>query len=211
MNRSGVALLVVASLSVSATGCQSLWPNNISYHIPGEELDERLPLPEFARPAPEPPTATPSPERGALGSVGHWLGNRFLDLTDIFGVGLLVGQGAYVNARVTRSGQAGVEWAEAARLGWSGRDAGIWSQQTSGGGVGRYRVDIDEVASNSNTRDFVGEGTESDFPHRGATGIGLSAMLPVGLGVDVEIDPFLSLVDFLGGWVGLDPANDDEP
>src|SRR5262245_11134337 len=127
MNRNAAAVLLLASSALSSTGCQCLWPNNLSYHIPNEEGDEVLPVPEFARTAPAPAPSTP--ERGALGSVGHWLENRFLDLADIFGVGLLVGQGAYVNARVTRWGQVGVEWAETARLGFNGREAGIWTQQ----------------------------------------------------------------------------------
>jgi hypothetical protein len=206
-----IATCVVLALAAATTGCQSLWPNQMPYHLANEEQDEFLPVPEFARRPPEPPKPPVPPERGALGAVGHWLGNRFLDLTDVFGVGLLVGQGAYVNARVTTQGQAGVEWAEVARLGWSGRDVGIWTQETNGGGVGTYRVDIDEVAVFSNTDDFVGEGTEDRYPHRSSTGIGLAAMLPVGLGVDVEVDPFLSLVDFVGGWFGWDPAGDDAP
>ena len=92
--RSVAVALTCALAAFGTSGCY-LAPNNMSYHIPGEEEDEVLPVPEFARPAaPPPPPVEPAPaheERGALGTVGHFLENRFLDLADIFGVGLLVG------------------------------------------------------------------------------------------------------------------------
>ncbi len=207
------AVLGSVVLSLTMSGC-ALLPNNLDYHIPDEENDAVLPVPEFARPeagAPEAVAKAETPPRSAIGHVGHFLENRFNDLSDIFGVGILVGQGALLNVRATRYAQIGIEYAEAARLGFNGRETGIWSQQTSGGGAFRYRVWVDEVSAGSNTTDFHGIATEDAFPHRGATDFGLTAMLPIGLGIDVKVDPALSLIDFLGGFVGLDPAHDDAP
>lgn len=135
-------------------------------------------------------TSAVTPKRPLWKKIIFYLPSRALDLIDIVRIDVGVGLSTGVVARVTKWGQVGYRTMSPAslRVGLRGRKLPIFIERSSEFGIGPAFVQ---------SHDRVVTPLE----------LGLGAdVLIAGAYLGVSID---ELVDFLGGWVGIDFKDDD--
>jgi hypothetical protein len=139
------------------------------------------------------------PSRGFWTRAAWYLPNRVLDLADILRARVKVGPGLAAGARVSDYFSFYTGRAHSVYLGLPGPRGGLgprplWGLEQSRGLV------------------VLGVDATDDLPYApvygtGEIGVSLHALL-VGAEVTLSPEEFL---DFLGGWIGLDPSRDDAP
>ncbi len=140
---------------------------------------------EPVSPQPEPVSY---PRRSALHHLFCYFPSRASDLLDIVKCNVGFGLGLCVNVRPTKSLQAGFGAYDSVRIGLRGRRFPFWHEWSSEGGFdGLY---------------WEGGETERGFYEFGGT----VHLLIVGLEAAIDIEETL---DFVLGWFGNDPADDD--
>ena len=160
---------------------------------------------------------------GSLGCHSTYFHDRAEDFVDIWRLGITYGPGALVNARATKFVQVGIGGMEVYKYGMRGRAMGHWQEFRGEGGVSlAYFMDYQKSFISGNER-LAEEIREVQRPRsqieepladldpfygdRNFTEIGVT-LHAFAFGIEFAID-FYSLLDFLGGWLLLDPQQDD--
>ena len=129
-------------------------------------------------------------EHTVLHKIIFYLPNRIIDLWDILRLDVGLGSSGGVVGRFTRYGQVGYRYVEPVsfRFGAQGRHVPIFVERYTEKGIGS---------------DFEQSPNRYVTPYE--VGIGVDALI-VGAYAGLSFDEF---VDFLGGWILLDPKEDD--
>ena len=136
------------------------------------------------------PSSIDEDEQSFLRQVLFYLPNRVMDLWDVFRLDVGIGSSGGVVGRFTRHGQIGYRYVNPVsfRFGTYGRHLPFFIERYSEGGVGS---DFDQTPNRHVT------------PYE--VGLGVDAFI-VGAYAGLSFDEF---VDFLAGWVLIDPKADD--
>ena len=156
-----------------------------------------------------------------LGCQSTYFYDRGQDFVDVWRLGLTYGPGALVNVRATKLLQVGFGGVDVFKMGMKGRAYGFWREFRGEGGVSLVyftHYDKDFISGNSLLREEMaipqpdaGEEVLADvdpfYGDRNFLEVGFTLHV-FFVGVEFALDLY-SLLDFLGGWLLLDPQQDD--
>lgn len=138
--------------------------------------------------------------------------NRILDLLDIIHFDIGFGLGLHANVHATRMIQLGAGGSALSRLGLDGRHAGLFNEKRFELSVLPFSTEkyrIDGTLGNINDFDTATEREQLYEDVRDYFEVGAAVTAGI-VGVQADIRPS-GILDFLVGWAGFDPQNDDHP
>lgn len=155
-------------------------------------------------------------DEGALPGVGAKIllypVNRVVDLLDMFHLDLGFGLGLHANVHATRMAQLGAGGAATSRLGFDGRKAGMYNETRSEVSVLPFSIESysqNGTLGNFGTYDTATQREQLYQDVRDYYEVGAAVTAGI-VGVQFDVRPS-GVVDFLAGWVTLDPQADDLP